>query len=156
MGGAQVGPAAIAGWRDVIQPSLDHIKLWPFDGDFSPLLSHEGVTIAEIYPAEAYLHLGVKIGSGRGRTKTSRADRKAASEHWSIQFSKGQICFSNAAQSSVQWGFHSEDDFDAMAGLLCTLQIVTGERGCDVPDAIEVKQIEGWILGQGFKAEERQ
>jgi len=63
LGGAQVGAAAIVGWRDVIQPSLEPVKLWPFDGDLSSLLSEEGVTIAEIYPAEAYLHLGVKIGS---------------------------------------------------------------------------------------------
>jgi hypothetical protein len=150
MGGAQVGAAAIVGWRDVIQPSLDHIKLWPFDGDLSSLLSEKGVTIAEIYPAEAYLHLDVKIGSGTGRTKTSRKDRKKAIDHWQSQFSTGQICLSNAAQSWVEWGFRSEDDFDAMAGLLSMLQIVIGQRSGAVPDTIEVKQIEGWILGQDF------
>jgi hypothetical protein len=143
-------PAAIAGWRDVIQPSLDQIKLWPFDGGLSSLLSTEGVTIAEIYPAEAYLHLGVKIGSGTGRTKTSRADRKEATKRWSSQFSASEIRLSDAAQSWVEWGFRSEDDFDAMAGLLSMLQIVTGHRSCAVPDTVEVKQIEGWILGQEF------
>jgi len=32
LGGNQVGKAAIAGWREVIVPSLDTIGLWPFDG----------------------------------------------------------------------------------------------------------------------------
>jgi hypothetical protein len=50
----------------------------------------------------------------------------------------------------VQWGFRSEDDFDAMSGLLSMLQIVTGQRSCAVLDNTEVKQIEGWILGQEF------
>jgi len=150
MGGAQVGAAAIVGWRDVIQTTLENIKLWPFDGDLSSLLSEQGVTIAEIYPAEAYLHLDIKIGRGTGRTKTSRDDRKKAAMRWSSAFSTGQIRLSNAAQSWVEWGFRSEDDFDAMAGLLSMLQIVTGLRSCDVPDTVEVKQIEGWILGQEF------
>lgn len=150
LGGAQVGPAAIAGWRDVMQPSLDHLKLWPFDGDLTSLLSEAGVTIAEIYPAEAYSHLGVKIGSGTGRTKTSRDDRKEAIKHWASQFSSGEIRLSAAALSWVEWGFRSEDDFDALAGLLSMLQIVTGQRSCAVPDTTEVKQIEGWILGQEF------
>jgi hypothetical protein len=150
MGGAQVGAAAIVGWRDVIQPSLDQVKLWPFDGDLSSLLSEEGVTIAEIYPAEAYSHLGVKLGSGTGRTKTSRDDRKEATKHWVAEFNTGPIRPSAAAQSWVQWGFRSEDDFDAMAGLLSMLQIVTGQRPGAAPDTVEVKQIEGWILGQEF------
>lgn len=103
-----------------------------------------------IDPAEAYLHLGVKIGSGTGRTKTSREDRKEAAKHWSIEFSAGQIRLCAGAQSWVQWGFRSEDDFDAMAGLLSMLHIVTGQRTGAAPDTVEVKQIEGWILGQEF------
>lgn len=152
LGGAQVGAAAIVGWRDVIRPSLDQIKLWPFDGDLSSLLSEEGVTIAEIYPAEAYLHLGVKIGSGTGRTKTLRDDRKEVATDWLSQFSSGKIRLSTAALSWVEWGFRSEDDFDAMAGLLSMLQIVTGQRTGAAPETVEVKQIEGWILGQEFSA----
>jgi hypothetical protein len=150
IGGAQVGAAAIVGWRDVIQPSLGQVKLWPFDGDLSSLLSEEGLTIAEIYPAEAYLHLGVQIGSGTGLTKALRDDRREAAKHWSIEFNAGQIRLCAAAQSWVQWGFRSEDDFDAMAGLLSMLQIVTGQRTGAAPDTVEVKQIEGWILGQEF------
>src|SRR5260370_6567780 len=120
----------MGGWREVIQPSLEQVKLWPFDGDISALVAEEGVTIAEIYPAEAYLHLGVKIGSGTGRTKTSREDRKEAAKHWSIEFSAGHIRLCAAAQSWVQWGFRSEDDFDAMAGLACQQPGVNRQPKC--------------------------
>jgi hypothetical protein len=94
------------------------------------LLSEEGLTIAEIYPAEAYLHLDMKIGSGTGRTKTSRDDRKEAAMPWLSEFSTGQICLSNAAQSWVAWGFRSEDDFDAMAGLLSTSSCLCALCSC--------------------------
>lgn len=147
LGGAQVGAGAIVGWRDVIQPSLDTAKLWPFDGDVSTLLGKPGVTIAEIYPAEAYSHLGVKFG-GRGRGKTSREARKEATRHWLADFASGRIRLSNAARSWVDWGFLAEDDFDAMAGLLSMLQVLTGQRSARAPDTPEVRQVEGWILGQ--------
>lgn len=148
LGGSQVGAGAIVGWRDVIQPSLQNVRLWPFDGDLMSLLAEPGITIAEIYPAEAYSHLGVKIGSGTGRTKTSRDDRKDVAAHWAADFNRGPIRLSAAAQSWVQWGFLAEDDFDAMAGVLSMLQVVTGQRSGSAPDTAEVKQVEGWILGQ--------
>jgi len=56
----------------------------------------------------------------------------------------------NAARSWVQGGFQAEDDFDAMAGLLSMLQVVTCARGGETPNSPEVRQIEGWILGQEF------
>lgn len=148
LGGAQVGAGAIVGWRDVIQPALTEVKLWPFDGELVALLATPGVTVAEIYPAEAYSHLGVKIGSGTGRTKTSRGSRQRATSHWLVDFDAGPIRLSGAARSWVEWGFLAEDDFDAMAGLLSMLQIVTGHRGSQTPKTSEVRQIEGWILGQ--------
>lgn len=150
LGGAQVGAGAIVGWRDVIQPSLGTVKLWPFDGGLSALLGKSGVTIAEIYPAEAYSHLGVRFGSRKGRGKTSRGARKDATAHWLADFCTGQIHLTNAARSWVEWGFLAEDDFDAMAGLLSMLQVVTGQRTGSAPDTTDVRQIEGWILGQEF------
>ena len=150
MGSAQVGAGAIVGWRDLIQPSLEDVKLWPFDGELSTLLASPGVTIAEIYPAEAYSHLSVKIGAGTGRTKTLRADRREAAKSWLIEFGAGQIRLSHAAESWIEWGFLAEDDFDAMAGLLSMLRIVTGQRSGTAPKTNDVLQIEGWILGQAF------
>jgi hypothetical protein len=148
LGGAQVGAGSIVGWRDVIQPALAEVKLWPFDGELVTLLATPGVTVAEIYPAEAYSHLGVRIGSGTGSTKTSRGSRQRATSHWLVDFDSGPIRLSGAARSWVEWGFQAEDDFDAMAGLLSMLQIVTGQRGSQTPNTSDVRQIEGWILGQ--------
>src|SRR5262249_33521362 len=147
-GGAQVGAGAIVGWRDVIGPALNELKLWPFDGDLASLTATPGITVAEIYPAEAYSHLDVSIGSGTGRTKTLRACRQQAAARWLLDFEAGPIRLSAAARSWVEWGFLTEDDFDAMAGLLSMLQIVTGQRAGEAPYASEVRQIEGWILGQ--------
>lgn len=148
LGSAQVGGGAIVGWRDVIQPALAEVKLWPFDGELVTLLATPGVAVAEIYPAEAYSHLGVSIGSGTGATKTSRKARQRATSHWLVDFDSGPIRLSAAARSWVEWGFLAEDDFDAMAGLLSMLQIVTGQRRSQTPNTSEVRQIEGWILGQ--------
>lgn len=148
LGGAQVGAGAIVGWRDVIQPALAEVKLWPFDGELLTLTATPGVTVAEIYPAEAYSHLGVSIGSGTGSTKTSRKSRQRATSHWLVDFDAGPIRLSDAARSWVEWGFLSEDDFDAMAGLLSMLLIVIMQRSCEAPSTSDVRQIEGWILGQ--------
>ena len=112
----------------MIQPALAEVKLWPFDGDLVTLLATPGVTVAEIYPAEAYSHLGVSIGTGTGSTKTSRKARQRATSHWLVDFDSGPIRLSSAARSWVEWGFLAEDDFDAMAGLLSMLQIVTKQR----------------------------
>jgi hypothetical protein len=99
LGGAQVGAGAIVGWRDVIQPALGDVKLWPFDGELSDLIATPGITVAEIYPTEAYSHLGVSIGSGTGATKTSRKARQRATAHWLVDFDAGPIRLSSAARS---------------------------------------------------------
>jgi hypothetical protein len=153
LGGAQVGAGTIVGWRDVIQPALVSIRLWPFDGDLPSLLAKPGVTIVEIYPAEAYSHLGIRIGIGTSRTKTSRKDRKEATQQLLGDLNAGPIRLCRAAKSWIEWGFLSEDDFDAMVGLLSMLRIVTGQRSSNIPDCDEVRLIEGWILGQEFADE---
>jgi hypothetical protein len=155
LGGAQVGAGAIVGWREVLQPVLGSVNLWPFDGELATLLRRPGVTIVEIYPAEAYSHVGVRIGSETGRTKTARDDRKEATRGWLADFGAGQIRLSNAARSWLDWGFSTEDDFDAMAGLLSMLLVVTGQRSGDAPKTDDVRRIEGWILGQEFTSLDR-
>ena len=127
LGGKQVGSGTIVGWRDVIAPELEHVSIWPFDGDLQPLLGQPGITIAEIYLGEAYSHLGICIGTGTGRRKTSHSDRQAASRHLLGRFASGVIQFSRAAKSWVEWGFPREDDFDAMVRLLSMLLVVTGQ-----------------------------
>jgi hypothetical protein len=150
LGGAQVDAGAIVGWHRVIQPSLDELKIWPFDGVLEDLLAEPGVTIAEIYPADGCGHLDIKIGSGTGRTKTKRPDRQESFRHCLERFTGGPIRLSKPARSWAEWGFMREDDFDAMVGLLSTLLIVTDARRTDVPQDAYVRGIEGWILGQEF------
>src|SRR5262245_49863502 len=88
LGRNQVGRAAIIGWRDVLQPALrgsaSELALWPFDGDLCVLLATRRVVIAETYPAEACLHLGLPA-PGRGWSKRSQSGRRSHSQrlhHW--------------------------------------------------------------------------
>ena len=149
LGGKQVGPAAIHGWSKVIGPSRDNVQIWPFDGDLHELTGRpSSTTMAEIYPGEAYSHLGFSMGSGSGRKKTNRDDRKSVAEYM-LSVSKGApVVFSDGARDCIEYGFREEDDFDAMVGLLSMLLVVTGKRTTSVPDEQAIKNVEGWILGQ--------
>jgi hypothetical protein len=149
-GGKQVGAAAIIGWRDVITPALDEIKIWPFDGALSSLISKPGITVAEIYPGEAYSHLNICMGRGYRFSKRTRVHRRDASQPLLKEFRSGSIKLCHAAQSWVEWGFLDEDDFDAMIGLLSMLLVVTGKRLGHSPEDDNVRKVEGWILGQEY------
>lgn len=148
LGGAQVGRAAISGWRELLQPSLDRLRLWPFDGPLPSLLAQPGFVVAEIYPAEAYGHLGVTIGSRSKATKKSREHRRAACVHWLTGGLPDAIVLSREARTAILDGFDSDDDFDAFAGLLGMLLVVLGLRLPGEPADPEVRAVEGWILGQ--------
>ena len=149
LGPKQVGASVIVGWRDVLAPAVEAIRFWPFDGDLDTLVQQPGIVVAEIYPREAYTHLGIAIGAGIGRSKTKREDRRKACEHLLETVTSDYIKFSEAAKSSIFWGFERDDDFDAMVGLLSMLLVVTGQRDCGLPsDDLAVHSIEGWILGQ--------
>ena len=148
LGGAQVGRAAISGWRELLQPALDHLRLWPLDGPLTTLLAQPGPTVAEIYPAEAYGQLGVTIGSRHRTSKRNREHRQAACAHWLTGGLPEGIALSEAARAAIASGFASEDDFDAFAGLLGMLLVALGHRAPGEPTDPEVRAVEGWILGQ--------
>lgn len=60
VGAAQVGRAALSGWREVLIPAVHpgrEVRFWPFDGELPALLVPGGVVVAETYPAEFYQHL---------------------------------------------------------------------------------------------------
>lgn len=146
-GGKQVGAGICVGWSRVLAPSADRVRFWPFDGDLPALLSTPGVVVAEIYPREAYAHLGLPIG-GRW-SKTRREDRRGAVPRLQNAVSALGASFTRSAQWRTEWGFVSDDDFDAAVGLLSMLQVVLGVRTEGVPRTDEdVRRIEGWILGQ--------
>ncbi len=148
LGGAQVGRAAISGWRELLQPALDRLRLWPFDGPLATLLAQPGCTVAEIYPAEAYGHLGVTLGSRHRTSKRKRAHRQAACAHWLAGGLPEGIALTEAARAAIASGFASEDAFDAFAGLLGMLLVARGHRAPGEPADAEVRAVEGWILGQ--------
>jgi hypothetical protein len=155
LGGQQVGRGAIIGWRDVLQPAIRDpaldIALWPFDGDLPLLLNEHQIVVAETYPAEACLHIGIGV-PGRGWSKRSQDDRRSKAE--SI------LCFAEEAGVYVTPGMHGqlregfgpsvdgEDRFDATVGLLSMLAVALSRRPAGTPLPGEIREIEGWILGQ--------
>lgn len=145
-GGKQVGAAASVGWQELLQPALTDIQLWPFDGELQDLLQHGGITIAEVYPAEAYHPLGLRTSQIR-LSKRSR-DSRRESCRLSQLHEKSAWRFSPAARSWLEWGYLSDDDFDATVGLLFTILVAIGQIPAFYPDRGAITDWEGWILGQ--------
>lgn len=133
----------------MLAPAANQLNFWPFDGTLPDLLKKPGITVVEIYPKEAYKHLNVLIGAGTGMSKGNRENRKEASKHL-YESNLDRIRISRAAESWFTSGFNSDDDFDAMMGLLSMLQIVTGQYDYSIPDDEIVHDIEGWILGLNY------
>jgi len=148
LGPRQVGRATIHGWSRVVQPASAEVQIWPFDGELCDLLREPGITIAEIYPGEAYSHLGFTMGAGPGRKKTSLEARRSVAKHLLDVGDSAPIRFAEATWNWIAGGFKGEDDFDAMVGLLSMLLVVTRKRTSLVPEDAAVRKIEGWILGQ--------
>jgi hypothetical protein len=94
-----VGAGAIIGWRDVITPALDEVKIGPFDGALSSLISSPGITVTEIYPAEAYSHVKIPMGKGSQFSKRRRGHRRDAVQPLLKQLQSGRIRLSQPAQS---------------------------------------------------------
>jgi hypothetical protein len=148
LGAKQVGRAACDGWSTVLQPALATVALWPFDGELEALLRTPGVVVGEIYPAEAYRHVGVRFAAGHGEGKGSKPARVRAFAHRLTEYEGGQIRLSEGARDQISSGFDSDDDFDAMAGLLSMLDVVCGPVMLTAPASVSIRTIEGWILGQ--------
>ena len=156
LGPKQVGHAAITGWRDVLAPAAGSLgtdlAIWPFDGSFTELLSSpRAVTIVETYPAEACLHVGIGT-PGKGWSKRRQEDRALKARdlvHWLLD---KPIVLSPGLVDDLALGFgpgeSGEDPFDAVVGLISMLAVILGERGDGAPSHDNVRQWEGWILGQ--------
>ena len=161
VGGKQVGKAAIAGWREVIQPAVAgrgedrdrhapdlarRVSLWPFDGHLAALAAPGRLVVAEIYPADAYRRLGIARVSKRD--PASRCAACAAMARW---MTAAGVVASPALAAQLAAGFgpraSGEDAFDAVAGLLGMVDVVLGRRPLHEPEDPVVRAIEGWILG---------
>jgi hypothetical protein len=157
LGGQQVGRAAIIGWRDVLRPALldraMDVALWPFKGDLDVLLNRHQVVIAETYPAESAVHIGIGA-PGHGWSKRSQADRKKKSPTLRQFAKRAGIALAPELDAKVLDGFGpskgGEDPFDAVVGLFSMVAVVKGLRLAGMPPAGTVRDIEGWILGQDY------
>ena len=150
LGGNQVGKAAIAGWQEVIAPARRRgARLWPFDGELQELAATNGLVLAETYPAEAYGHVGIRFSAGQSkRRQDDRASQSRAILKWA---ERSGVRLSPKMADMVQGGFGEdsagEDRFDAALGLCGMIEVAKGRRP-DAPRIPEVRQWEGWILGQ--------
>jgi hypothetical protein len=159
LGGNQVGRAAISGWRDVLAPALSSstfgAALWPFDGHLSELVATSGVVMVETYPAEACRVIGIPF-PGRGWSKRNRAHRSIHAKTILAWCEQHHVGYTEQLRREVLEGFSDdpdgEDRFDAVLGLIAMVAVTTGAHPCDAPCTREVRQIEGWILGQPVAA----
>jgi len=151
LGGAQVGKAAGAFWRDVLQPGLaaGRIAVWPFEGALEALAAPGRVAVAETYPAEVYRWFDLAIRQPR-RSKRRLEDRRADGPRLLAAGAALGADFAPEAATAIREGFPEggEDAFDATVGLIALLAIVAGARAPNDPDDPVVRRIEGWILGR--------
>ena len=151
LGANQTGKAAIAAWRDLLLPALASPTppaLWPFDGDFLPLLARGGVVLAETYPAEAMRHFALRMGGSKRR----QADRAALAQALLAAMAGLDAAPDAALRAALAAGFGAEaageDKFDSVLGVLCVLNVLAGRRPDGVPDDPWLRRWEGWVLGQ--------
>lgn len=154
LGGNQVGRAAIAGWRQVLVPAIvrmgDAIGVWPFDGDLDALLRSRACVVAETYPADACVQLGLPM-PGRGWSKRDHGHRLDQGRRV-LEWASGKPIDLSAVRDAVEDGFGAsatgEDAFDAWVGLLGMLGVVLGDQPAGTPGDDEARRVEGWILGR--------
>jgi hypothetical protein len=151
LGANQTGKAAITAWRDFLLPALaapDPPALWPFDGDFLPLLASRSVVIAETYPAEAMRHFSLRMNGSKRR----QADRAALGGALARAMTGLDAVPDAALREALADGFGTdpagEDRFDSVLGVLCVLNVLAGRRPDGVPDNVWLRTWEGFVLGQ--------
>jgi hypothetical protein len=151
LGANQTGKAAITAWRDLLLPALATAEppaLWPFDGDFLPLLAHRQIAVAETYPAEAMRHFSLRMGGSKRR----QADRAALAPALAAAMADLGAVPDPAMRAALCDGFGAdaagEDRFDSVLGVLCVLNVLAGRRPDGVPPDPWLRRWEGWVLGQ--------
>jgi hypothetical protein len=157
LGAQQVGKAAIAGWRDLLAPALLDPRLdlaiWPFSGRLNNLLKPGKIVVAETYPAEFYIHLGLPAWPGVLH-KRKQGSRQQQAEAILIMAQTLKILLHQDLIDSISSGFgpdrEGEDRFDAAVGLLGMLNILLGNRKLYEPQDASIRSIEGWIFGQNI------
>src|SRR5436309_4899624 len=139
LGRNQVGRAAIVGWRDMLAPALRggdvDVALWPFDGELRSLIGQHACVIAETYPAECSVQLG--LAAGLRWSKRKQGDRRTKATRLLSWSSDRLITWTDALASAIYDGFGSsgdgEDRFDALIGLLGMVDVVAARRAEGAP-----------------------
>ena len=151
LGANQSGKAAISAWRDWLAPALAAgapFKLWPFAGTLHELLRPGQLSIAEVYPAEALRHLGLKLAG----SKRAEAPRRALAPALRDAMAALNVTPDSALAEIIQVGFGSdaagEDRFDSLIGLLGLIGVIDGRRPDFIPADPMIRAWEGWVLGQ--------
>jgi len=148
LGPNQSGKAAISAWRDLLMPCRALLRLWPFEGNFLPLLTPGKIVVAETYPAEAMRQLGIRL-AGSKRTQSVRA---AAAPALFATCARLGVTPDVAAEAAIASGFGAdaagEDRIDCTLGLLCVVAVLRGERPDGIPPDRWLRRWEGWVLGQ--------
>ncbi len=151
LGANQSGKAAISAWRDWLAPALAAgapFKLWPFAGTLHELLRPRQLAIAEVYPAEALRHLGLKLAG----SKRAEAPRRALAPALRDAMAALNVTPDSALAEMIQVGFGSdaagEDRFDSLIGLLGLIGVIDGRRPDFIPADPMIRAWEGWVLGQ--------
>jgi len=151
LGANQSGKAAIAAWRDWLVPALAAgapIRLWPFEGGLHALLAPGMAVLAEVYPAEALRHCGLRLAG----SKRAQASRQALAPALREAMAARRIIPSPALAAAVEQGFGrdvaGEDRFDSVIGLLGLIGVLDGARPDFVPEDPWIRRWEGWVLGQ--------
>ena len=148
LGANQTGKAAIAAWRDMLLPTLDTVRLWPFDGPFLSLLAPGHVALAETYPAEAMRHLAIPTKGSKRR----QSDRAAVAGPLHDAMTRLNAVPDAGMARCIADGFGAdsagEDRFDCTLGLLCVINVLEGNRPDTAPADPWLTRWEGWVLGQ--------
>ncbi|MCC7425621.1 MAG: DUF429 domain-containing protein [Alphaproteobacteria bacterium] len=151
LGGNQVGKAAISAWRDLIRPARTlglPLKLWPFEGAPDALAAPGAVVMAETYPAEAYVRVGLALPS-RKRTQGWRTAQAGAIRAWAR---REGVTLAPALARLIVDGFgprpEGEDPFDATLGLLGMVPVAIGRHPTGTPSDPVIRRWEGWMLGR--------
>ena len=151
LGANQSGKAAIAAWRDWLSPALAGdaaLRLWPFDGPLAALVAPGHAVLAEVYPAEALRHCGLRLPGSKRAQGPRLALAAALREACALR----RVSPSRALAAAIRDGFGAdakgEDRFDSVIGLLGLIGVLEGDRPDFVPDDPWIRNWEGWVLGQ--------
>jgi hypothetical protein len=151
LGANQSGKAAISAWRDWLVPALvagAPVRLWPFQGGLHALLAPGIAVLAEVYPAEALRHCGLKLSG----SKRAQGPRRALAPALRAAMAERQVVPAPVLATAVAEGFGAdaagEDRFDSVIGLLGLIAVLDGARPDFIPDDPWIRRWEGWVLGQ--------